>query len=673
MKDNTALVTRNGLTWLLIAQALALFPLLFYLPWWTLVVWGSCAFWRIQIYRMKFNYPSRIVKVVLIVIIGVGIYVSRGTIIGLDGGLALLVAAFSLKLIELKTKRDALVIIYIGFLVITTLYLYDNSFAWTIYSLLPIVALVAALIGLNQTKLATRPLATVRLACILLLQAIPLMLVLFFFFPRLEPLWTLPIPKKQQTTGVSNSMTPGEVANMAKSSELVLRATFTDNQIPPRNKLYWRALTLELYNGRTWLQARDVRNVRGRYSPRWSYSKSGEHVTYNIIMQPSSQNWVIALNTPHSLPRDVVRALDFHLERDKPIESIYAYEMGSWLDAVREPDYTPRSGINKQLPRNQSDPRARAFGQSLRERYQGDTERIVEALLQRFHIDHYYYTLDTPDLGENSVDTFFFDTKRGFCEHYAGATTFILRAAGIPARVVLGYQGGEINTAGNFVQVRQFDAHAWVEYWEKDKGWVTIDPTFQVAPSRIEVGLNEALSTEEQEKLGHNALLGYGSNSFITSLRMTWENFNNDWDIFIAGYNSGQQLGMLKRLFGKANPMYLGMLLIIGGFTIVLIWMLFLFKPWKREKDPVLRCYQQFEKLLATQGITRELAEGPIDFARRAMLLLGDQREQIKAFNDAFIAHQYAEKGSASSLYSALKELKKVLSRKQVVNKKAIN
>ncbi len=669
MTGNTALVTRNGLTWLLIAQALAIFPLLFYLPWWTLGLWLGCALWRIQIYRMKFNYPNKIIKVSLIVIIGIGIYFTRGTILGLEGGLALLIAAFSLKLIELKTKRDALVILYIGFLVVTTLYLYDNSFAWVGYSLLPIVTLMAALIGLNQIKLATHPFATVKLAGILLLQALPLMLILFFFFPRLDPLWTLPMPKKQQVTGVSNKMTPGEIANMTKSSELVLRATFTDGNIPPRNKLYWRALTLETYNGRTWTQAWDVEYHIGR-EPVWrAVPNNRDQTNYSIIMQPSSQTWVIALDTAQTLPAQVVRSADFHLERNKPIDTVYSYQLTSTLNALKEPDQTPRININQQLPVNNSDPRARAFGEELRKTYQGNTSQIVDALLKRFHNEPYHYTLNTPDLGQNSVDAFFFDTKRGFCEHYASATTFILRSAGIPARVILGYQGGEINTAGNFVQVRQFDAHAWVEYWEQGKGWVTIDPTFQVAPSRIERGLNEALSEDEQTQTGNNALIGYGTDSIFTKLRMNWENFNNEWDIFISSYNSDQQRGILQKIFGKTNLTYLGILLVIGIIFITILWMLLLLKPWKREKDPVLRHYQQFERLLAVQGIRRELGEGPNDFALRAMQALPNYQKQIKEFNEAFIAQQYAGQNSLHILKQALDNFRKVLPWKKKIRR----
>lgn len=659
MAGNMTLVTRNGLIWLLVAQVLSIIPLLFYLPWWILGLWLGCALWRIQIYRMRLSYPPTFVKIILIAVIGVGVYFSKGTIIGLEGGLVLLVAAFSLKLIELKTKRDALVILYIGFLVVTTLYLYNNTFIWVSYSLLPIVTLLAALIGINQVRLAIQPWSNVRLACIMLLEALPLMLLLFFFFPRLEPFWSFPTPNKQQQTGIKNNMTPGEMGNIAQSSDLVSRVTFKDNKIPPRQQLYWRALTLETYDGRTWHQAWDIEGGRRR-SPRWRYREDqGSKAEYTMVMQPNGQNWLLALETPLGLPSDTFRAADFHLEHNTPINTVYTYQLTSWLNAEREFKFTPRVNINKSLPN--TDPKAKAFGEQLNKQYQGNTEQIVSALLKYFKEEPYHYTLDTPDLGANSVDMFFFETKSGFCEHYAGATTFILRAAGVPARVVLGYQGGEVNTAGNFLQIRQFDAHAWVEYWEPSKGWVRIDPTFQVAPDRINIDLNAALNPQDQSRVGNNALMGYGSSSFLSSLRMTWENFNNEWDMFISSYSADRQRDTIKDLFGKANWAYVGILFVVSLFIITVIWLLLLFKPWKREHDPVLKCYKQFEASLAKQGVIRGLSEGPQQFTTRAVKELPDYQEQIKAFSQMFIAQQYAGKGNIRDLKASLRILKKAL------------
>lgn len=656
MSQYVSLVTRNGLTWLLIAQALTIFPLSFYLPWWILTLWLGCALWRIQIYRMKVDYPGTLVKIIIVLVIAMGIYFSRGTIVGLDGGVALLIAAFSLKLLELKSKRDALFILYIGFLVIVPSFLYNNSFNWVVYSLLPIITLLSSLIGLNQTKLTNNIFPVIKLACILLIQAIPLMFLLFFFFPRLEPLWALPIPKEQQQKiGISNKMIPGEISKLTRSSELVFRANFT-NKIPSRNKLYWRALTLEVYNGRAWSQAWDLSYIKQK-APSWRYNPlidSG--INYHIVLQPSFQSWLVYLETPQLLPADVKRYADFHLERSKPINNTYSYQLTSWLNALRESDNLERININTQLPLN-TDPRARAFALQLRKTYQDNPEQIVNALLKHFHDQAYYYTLQTPDMGPNSVDTFFFDIKRGFCEHYASATAFILRSANIPARVVLGYQGGEVNSAGNFVQVHQFDAHAWVEYWQRGKGWITIDPTFQVAPSRIEQGLSAALNPEDQQQLS-NTILGYGSDSLLTKLRLGWANFNNEWDIFVGTFDSEQQRGLLQKILGTTKLTYLGIFLVLGFVLISIFWLLILFKPWTKNTDSLLEYYHQFEMIIASQGLVRELGEGPVSFAKRAGKSLPASSKLIEKFINAFVAERYAEQKNSSSIPKILKKLR---------------
>lgn len=657
---DTILVSRNGLTWLLAAQVLVILPHLLYSPWWLLAIWAFCAVWRIQIYRMRLNYPKGSIKFILVLALMAGVFYSRGTLVGLDGGVVLLIVAFSLKLLELRTRRDALVVIYLGFIAIAAAYLFNNSFLWVLYSLFPIVTLLAALIGLYQTKLTAKPMLTLRLSGILFLQAIPLMLVLFFLFPRFEPLWTFSVPKKQQTSGISNSMTPGELADMAQSAELVFRANF-EGQMPPRNKLYWRVLTLESYNGRTWNQMWDVEHPN-RVAVDWQ--KGNVSTTYTIVMQPNARNWLASLDVPDTLPENVLRQADFHLTRERPVDSLYSYRLTSWLEAKREPnDLKNRLSVNLRLPNNPNqDPRARAKGLELRKQYGANAEKIVEALLKHYREQPYYYTLQTPDLGQNSVDKFFFDTRSGFCEHYASATTFILRSAGIPARVVLGYQGGEINTNGNFVQVRQMEAHAWVEYWQQGKGWITIDPTFQVAPDRIEQNLGAALNAEDQARLANPNFLGFSSGGWMESLRMHWENFNNRWDLFMLGYNSDQQQSLLKQLFGKISVLRLVIYILSGIMLMVGLWLLILLKPWRQRQPPTLRYYFAFERLMRNQGISPDLGEGPIAFGNRASKELPAHEQAIHQFINAFTNKLYAETGTDKELRNALNALKKQLS-----------
>ena len=246
-------------------------------------------------------------------------------------------------------------------------------------------------------------------------------------------------------------------------------------------------------------------------------------------------------------------------------------------------------------------------------------DALVDALLRHFNREPFAYTLRPQTLGQNSVDEFLFDTRSGFCAHYAGAMTFVLRAAGIPARVVTGYQGGELNPSGNYIQVRQFDAHAWVEYWQPGTGWRSVDPTFQVAPERIEQGLQEALS-EEDGFLDDQPFspLRYRELAWLNQLRLSWERLNYGWQRWVLGYQGEQQLSLLQSWFGSLDWQRLALALVGGGAALLGLLALWLLKPWQQRRDPLRQVLRRFERLLARHGVHRQAGEGMRAFARRA-------------------------------------------------------
>ncbi|MDP3847901.1 MAG: DUF3488 and transglutaminase-like domain-containing protein [Pseudomonas sp.] len=629
-------IPRISLTWLLVAQALVIVPHIGHLPLWVLALWLFCAGWRVQIFRMRAGYPNAWAKAGLMLAAGAGVLLSRGSLIGLDAGVVLLIAAFVLKLVELRTQRDALVLIFLGFFCVVTAYLFDDSLTAAAFSALPISALLAALIGLQQSHLAMRPWPTLRLALVMLAQALPLMLLLFVFFPRLAPLWSLPNPGNQARTGLSDSMTPADIAELSKSAELVFRATF-DGPLPERNQLYWRALTFEQFDGRRWSQA-----PVGQLLAPPTWSKNGSPLTYSIIMQPSGQNWLFALDVAQSNAADIQHMSDFSLQRKLPVEQTLQYAVNSWPTALRAPAALSASlAHDLQLPAS-GDPRSRAWAAELRAQYPSNAA-LVQQVLTHFNREPFGYTLKPPPVGVNSIDEFLFRTRRGFCAHYAGAMTFVLRAAGIPARVVAGYQGGELNPAGRFLTVRQFDAHAWVEYWQAGQGWISVDPTFQVAPERIEQGLEQALSAE-QSFLADSplSLLRYRNIGWLNTVRQGWDNLNYGWQRWVLGYQTEQQLRFLQRWFGRMDSQLLLLALVGGGGLLLGVLTLFLFKPWRREQDPRLRQFLRFQGLLARHGVQRLPAEGPRAFALRAAAELPAQSAAIQHFAAAFEAQQYA-------------------------------
>ena len=651
-----SIIPRISLTWLLVAQALVIVPHLGHLPVWVIALWLGCAAWRVQIFRMCVGYPTRLAKVGLMLAVAAGVIASRGSLIGLDAGVVLLIAAFVLKLVELRSQRDALVLILLGFFCVVTAYLFDDSLIAAVYSLLPVSALLAAMIGLQQSRLAMRPWPTLRLALGLLAQALPLMLLLFVFFPRLGPLWALPNPNTQALTGLSDSMTPADVAELSKSDELVFTATFT-GALPPRSQLYWRALTLEHFDGRRWSQTPSV----SRLNP-VQWTPNGEPWEYSVIAQPSGRHWLFALDVARSEDGAVQQRRDFSLQSLQAIDQPMQYPVRSWPAVLRDAE-VPLSSLTDslQLPAD-GDPRSRAWAREL-QALNPSTEALVQALLKHFNREPYYYTLKPPPVGIDSIDEFLFRTRRGFCAHYAGAMTFVLRATGIPARVVAGYQGGELNPRGNFLTVRQFDAHAWVEYWQAGQGWTSVDPTFAVAPERIEQGLEQALSGE-QSFLADSPFspLRYRQLAWLNQLRLGWDNLNYGWQRWVLGYQGTQQLQLLQRWFGRMDGQVLVLAMVGGGGLLLGLLALYLFKPWRREHDPLLSQYRRFERLLGRHGLVREPAEGPRAFAERAARQLPAQAVAIWAFFAAFEAQQYGLVAvDARTLAQRLRELRRDL------------
>lgn len=647
-------IPRISLVWLLVAQVLVIIPHVLHVPLWLLGLWLGCAAWRVQVFRMRVPFPNSWVKAALMLSSGFAVYLSRGSLVGLDAAVALLITAFILKLLEMRTRRDALVLIFLGFFSVVTSYLFADGLLAALYSILPVIALLAALLGLQQSSFAAQPLLTLKLASRLFAQAIPLMVLLFVLFPRLEPLWSLPQPKEQGTVGLSSSMTPGDLADLGQSSALAFRARF-DGAIPAQSQLYWRALTLPYFDGRSW----SISQRLGTQEPQWQ--AQGEALSYSIIMQPSTQPWLFALDVGSSEQADIRLMSDFRLQRSTPVNRAYQYQATSWPNALRQPQLSQMQQHEfLQLPRA-GNPQTRDWAQTLRKQYPDDNA-LVAGLLQHFNQQPYHYTLKSPLLGKDSVDEFLFSSRRGFCAHYAGAMVFTLRAAGIPSRVVAGYQGGETNQAGQFVQVRQFDAHAWVEYWQLGQGWRSVDPTFQVAPERIERGVQDALKDEADLFQGDFlSPLRYQHIAWINQLRMSWESLNHSWQTQILGYQRERQQAWLKQWFGQVDWQTIGLFLVLSAALIIALLVLWMFKPWQRQSDPLQRIVNEFQRVLQRRGFTRQTGEGLRSFWQRIRADLPEgQQPAVARFIELYEQQQYAQQSpDLVVLRRALAEIKK--------------
>ncbi|WP_339648315.1 DUF3488 and transglutaminase-like domain-containing protein [Halopseudomonas pelagia] len=631
-----ALIPRNSLAWLLTAQIVVLLPQLPRLPIWVAALWLGCALWRVQIQRMRWRYPGTLFKAAAIGLTVLGVFTSQGTLIGLDAAVLLLLLLFMLKLLEMRNPRDAMVVIYLGFFIVATAFLFDQSILLALYQCFSLLVLVAALVGLHQTPGRNDPARAFKTGAVLLVQAIPLMLVLFLLFPRIGPLWSVNAPGQSAATGLAESMAPADIANLARSGELAFRASFTDD-IPPHSELYWRALTLSRFDGRRWSHS----SLASGGSP-GDWTPQGEALEYQVMTRATQQPWVFSLRGATTEDDALVLTRDFMLQSKRPISQTTTYTAISYPGSVLQAEELDplQWRLYTGLPED-VDPRSRAWAAELRRQYPDDGD-LLQALLRHFNREPFHYTLRPPTLGQHSNDEFLFDSQRGFCAHFAGAMTFVLRAAGIPARVVAGYQGGELNPRGNYVLVHQFDAHAWVEAWLPGQGWVSVDPTFQVAPERIERGLQAAMQGEGsflEDSLMASAR--YRNINWVNALRLGWDDLNYQWQLRVLGFESERQMAFFQRWLGTTDWQRVGVILLLAAAAVMIPLALWTLRPGRQHRDSRQRAWQRLDRRLARLHLRALRGEGPRVWQARLAIALPAQREVLAAFFDEYVQQMY--------------------------------
>jgi transglutaminase-like putative cysteine protease len=443
------------------------------------------------------------------------------------------------------------------------------------------------------------------------LQALPLAIALFVLVPRIAPLWNMQLDSGQARTGMSDSMSPGQVSRLTESSELAFRVQFEGEPPPPRER-YWRGLTYSYFDGTTWRQAsppgwdREQLFYGGRGpSPDWyraliNAAADRTGYRYRVIMEPSRQRWLYALAVPFTDFDGNALARDFRLVADGPVNGAFSY-------TVRSVDVTgavPALGdaerrLMLDLP-EEGNAQARALAQRWRQRHRNDGA-LVQAALGYFREQPFFYTLEPPRIAGDTVDEFLFGTRQGFCEHYASSFTFLMRAAGIPARVVAGYQGGEMN-AGDYLQVRQYDAHAWAEVWLPGQGWVQVDPTAAVAPERVELGLRGAFDSAADGAGGD--FDGLNRLPVLFQLQQWADYVDFNWQKWVLGYRQQSQRDLLERLLGAVTPLRVGLALL--GVVLVFSAVLGLLVLSRRRDTPVSPLEREFARLhraLAQRGL----------------------------------------------------------------------
>ena len=656
--DLPALSYKQSL-WLLGAAFTVFVPLLPYLPTWLDILVMLIFFWRAWLLWQRLSLPPRW-ELTLLSLAGFGaIAIQFHTVFGRSAGVALLALMLALKLLESRSSRDGLAVILLCLFMLLTQFIYSQSLFNALLMVGSAIVVTAALIVLNHEHQPARH--TLRLATLMLAQATPFMLILFLLFPRISgPLWGLPSDAHGALTGLSDSMSPGSISQVSRSDAIAFRVKFAaaDNagtipKPPPQNILYWRGPVLASFDGRTWQIGRMGNLIKLADPEFMPYAISGTPVNYTVTLEPHNRTWLFALELPGTMPQDAIIASNFQLHAKTPVRSRLRYEMRSFPEIVAGRDErVALLNEARQLPAG-SNPRTIELARQWRNETGDDDEALLRRALDYYRRQHFTYTLSPPLLGEHSVDEFLFDTRRGFCEHFSSSFVFLMRAAGIPARVVTGYQGGELNPVDGTLIVRQWDAHAWTEVWIKGRGWLRVDPTAMSVPARIETNLAAALPADEALPW-----LARTDLSWLHNIRFRWDALTNTWNQWVLGYNPQRQRELLSSL-GMRAPDWKSMTKALTALcAMVLICLMLWAMRQRRQSDPALAAWNRLSKKLARRGLERHAWEGPADYAKRIFRILHptvpELAAEINSIADLYILLRYSHAVAKQQL---LKEL----------------
>jgi len=627
---------------ILISELVVLWPLFNYLPSWIRVFCLSVIGIRFFMVRRQWKVPGRAISGLLGVCVAGAIYYNYGTFLGRDAGVSLIVVMFSLKLLEMKFYRDAALILYLSFFIMVANFLFSQSLLMAGYLILCILIVMTALQALNRTDGGADIKFLVRQSSLMFLQAIPLMLIFFVFFPRFaEPLWQMPSNMKG-TTGISDSMTPGDIGSLVNFDEVAFRVEF-EGDVPQSSELYWRGLVFSAFDGLTWSRERTG------FQQQSDVILAGKPYSYRILLEPHQRKWLYAMEMPESMP--VARTTNENTwSRRFDLRSRLAYSLTSYSGSsfgYELSAFEQRS--NTQLP-GDNNPRARRWAQQQYLDNQASPEAYINSVLRKINSESYIYTLNPGVMAADTVDDFWFNKQRGFCEHYAGTFVFLMRAAGIPARVVTGYQGGEMNPYADYMVVRQSDAHAWTEVWLSGKGWVRIDPTGAIHPSRVEVDLSynwarrEALFGDVKP-----ANWGQFAPGVIDSMQLMWDTINNNWQSMVIDFDAGAQHELFADLgFPNLSMSELAKALVVFATLIMMVTVLVLLRKRSRL-DKVAMSYNKLNRKLSRIGFTRKPTEGPVDFFQRVISRRPDLEAQLKPVLQLYLSIRFRESRQTAS------------------------
>ncbi|MFO1220887.1 MAG: DUF3488 and transglutaminase-like domain-containing protein [Burkholderiaceae bacterium] len=608
-------------------------PHIDHLPWWCIALSGVVLLWRAYLALGHLRMPGRLPVAVLLGAAIVMTFWTEQTLFGKEAGVTMLVVLMSLKTLELRARRDALVVFFLGFFLVLTHFLYSQSLLTALAMLLSVWGLMTALV-LAHMPVGTPPLWMAgRLAARSAVFGAPVMVMLFLLFPRIGPLWGMP-QDAMGRTGLSGTLRLGGVAEVANDDSIAFRIRFDEGHELPPPSLYFRGPVLSTFDGIEWRRkpyglpgaaARVLTELRpAGVATRYEMTLEANRLALLPLLE-------VTPDQPDAAPRldgwTFTLRPDLQWQSDRLVTERLRFSAQAWSRF----DYGANlSDFERQeltaLPPN-FNPRVRQWAAELRQREElrrADARTLAQAVLNHVRSSGFSYTLAPGLYGRDAIDEFWLDRRAGFCEHFATAFVVVMRAMGVPARVVTGYQGADPRPVDGYFVVRQSHAHAWAEYWQSGRGWQRADPTAAVAPERVTVSRN----LQPPPSLVAVALRDVNP-ELLLELRAIWEATNNRWNQWVLNYSRTQQFGLLQRLGIRAPDWQdLGLVLLTllsGGALAGAAW------AWwdRRRQDPWQRLQSHIREALGPLGIDAAPHHGPRHLAQLVRDKLGDRSDLL--------------------------------------------
>ena len=636
-------IKRRGILWVIAALCISMFPQLTSMPIHLVPITLLPIVWRLLAEFRNWKPLPMVLRVFATAVAVAALVLTYGGLIGRRAAVSLLVLMLSLKLLETFRTRDARIVASLSLFLCGTQFLFSQGVPMIIYIIACLLSSLTALMYLHRREAfedlgkapeTGRGLYTeLGFGVRLLVLAFPIGLALFLLFPRWSsPMWGVPEDALDARSGLSDSMSPGSIQGLFMDDSPAFRVKF-EGRIPSNSERYWRGPIFWDFDGSSWKTSYLSRNLLATEKPELAKAI----FRYEVQMEPTEQRWIFALDYPAMVPRGVQLTMDYQLIARRPITKLREYVMAS------DPGYFDSRVLKTTLRRAALElpegfnPRTAELIADWRQEAASDSE-IVRRALSYFNQQRFRYTLNPALLSRHTVDEFLFDTREGFCEHYASAFTVMMRMAGIPARVVTGYQGGWFNEIGSYMLVRQSDAHAWSEVWIKGSGWTRIDPTAAVAPSRVQQGAIESLAQRRH-------MLDY---EWLRNVRNSFDVFQRGWNNWVVAFNSDRQ-SRLFSVFGwdfvdavKLVIAMIAAILIISAIIFLLAPFVLRFRSVQRQ-DPLLQSWQKFIGKLTKAGFTARPSMGPLELAANAIGQLNYKGEAITRITELYVLCRYSK------------------------------